>query len=131
MPKEFYQTYRQGEKAEQLIKLIRKIDTKILSGEVVWTWPHVMRVMIDEAILMANVTVNRYDTIICSMIPGKGRDTVRKNGDYDIVQDRDDSYRLWVSNSSINPVQATNREICNQIAEFLEPVLARKIHTSI
>ena len=60
MPKEFYQTYRQGEKAEQLIKLIRKIDTKILSGEVVWTWPHVMRVMIDEAILMANVTVNRY-----------------------------------------------------------------------
>lgn len=131
MPKEFYQTYRQGEKAEQLIKLIRKIDTKILSGEVIWTWPHVMRVMIDEAILMANVTVNRYDTIICSMIPGKGRDTVRKNGDYDIVQDRDDSYRLWVSNSSINPVQATNREICNQIAEFLEPVLARKIQTSI
>ena len=131
MPKEFYQQYRKGEKAEQLIEIIQTINEKIQNGEEMWTWAHVMRVMIDENILLSNISVNRFDVIICSMIPGKGRDTVRKNGDYDIVKDRKDSYHTWLSNSMINPFQATNREICQQIVERFAPILSRKIHAAL
>lgn len=131
MPCEFYQLYRNGDKATQLIKIINDINNVILSGEEMWTWAHVMRVMIDENILMANVSVNRFDALICSMIPGKGRDTVRKNGDYDIVKDRRDSYHTWLSNCAIHPVQATNREICQQIVKRFAPVLGRRIHAAL
>ena len=132
MPKEFYQQYRQGNKAAMLIEIVQQVNDIIQSGEEMWTWAHVMRVMIDENILLANVTVNRYDAIICSMIPGKGRDTVRKNGNYTLlVGQRGDSYHLWTSNSFVNPVQASNREICFQIAERFAPILSRKIHATL
>ena len=131
MPREFYQQYRNGDKATQLIRIINDINNVILSGEEMWTWAHVMRVMIDENILMANVSVNRFDALICSMIPGKGRDTVRKNGDYDIVKDCKDSYHTWLSNNMIHPVQATNREICQQIVARFAPVLGRKTHATL
>ena len=131
MPKEFYQLYRSGEKAERVIAIVQKINDQIQSGEVMWTWAHVMRVMIDENILLSSVSINRYDAIICALIPGKGRDTVRKNGDYSIMDDRDDSYRLWPSNTNINPVKASAREICEQIVQLFAPVLSRQLHTSI
>ena len=128
MPKEFYQSFRQGERAQQLIEIVGQIDRKIASGTTMWTWAHVMRVMVDECILMANISVNRFDTIICSMIPGKGRDTVRKNGRYaDIMARPEESYHTWSSLSEINPTQATNREICQQIAQEFLPVLGRRI----
>jgi hypothetical protein len=130
MPKEFYQQYRQGEKAEQLIAIIQDINEKIVNNEENWTWALVMRVMIDENILLANISVNRFDAIICSMIPGKGRDTVRKNGDYDIMRDRDDTYHTWSGQSHLNPKKATNRDLCHQIALRFAPILSRKI-TSI
>lgn len=125
MPKEFYQTYRHGEKAQQLIDILRHIDEVIASGEEMWTWAHVMRVMTDESILMATVSVNRFDTIICSMIPGKGKDSVRKNGDYSIMGDRDYSYHTWAANASVNATQASNREICEQIVEQFKPIIGR------
>ena len=141
MPREFYQMYRSGDKATQLIKIINDINNVILSGEEMWTWAHVMRVMhmrdsitgvmIDENILMANVSVNRFDALICSMIPGKGRDTVRKNGEYCLVKNRTDSYHTWLSNSMIHPLQATNREICQQIVERFAPILSRRIHATL
>jgi hypothetical protein len=131
MPKEFYQRYREQKTAEQLISLVQQLDERIRSKGEAWTWAHVMRVMIDEHILMAQVTVNRFDQIICSMIPGKGRDSVRKNGSYSIVDDRDECYFTWVTNSNINPVQASNHEICVQIAQFLSPILSRKLHVSV
>jgi hypothetical protein len=131
MPKELYQLYRKGEKAEQLIALIQDINEKIVNNEENWTWAQVMRVMIDENVLQSNISINRFDVIICSMIPGKGRDTVRKNGDYSIVTDRGNSYRLWTSQSHINPTEATNRELCYQIAQHLAPVLTRTVTSAI
>ena len=125
MPKEFYMRYRSGERAQQLINIIQEINEVIQSGEEMWTWAHVMRVMVDESILMANVSNTRFDAIICSIIPDKGIDTVRKNGDFTIMKDRNDSHHLWVSNRGINPVQATNREICKQIVERFTPILTR------
>ena len=126
MPKELYQTFRKGEKAQQLIQIIRHIEDVIQSREEMWTWAHVMRVMMDENILMP-VTTNRFDTIICSMIPGKGRDTVRKNGDYTIMTDQDSSYRTWTSVSALSPSEASNKEICQQIAQCFAPILSRPI----
>ena len=123
MPKEVYQRYREGERARLLIETVQEINDRIQSGEVMWTWAHVMRAMIDENILLTNVSINRFDVIICAMIPGKGRDTVRKNGDYTIVKDRDMSYHMWTSNGHINPVEASNRDICEQIAQCFQKLL--------
>lgn len=127
MPKEFYQMYRTGERAEQLIAIIRQIDDVIQSGREMWTWAHVMRVMVDENILMANVSVNRFDVIICSIIPHRGRDTVRKHGNYRIMNERARTYREFASIGSLNPQEASDREICQQIAQHFAPVLSRRI----
>ena len=126
MPKELYQTFRKGEKAHQLIQIIRHIDDVIQSRDEMWTWAHVMRVMMDENILMP-VTPNRFDTIIWSMIPGKGRDTVRKNGNYEITFKADNSYRTWTSAGNVCATEASNKEICQQIAQCFAPILSRPI----
>jgi hypothetical protein len=91
-----------------------------------------MRVMVDENILLATISPNRFDTIITSMIPGKGVDNVRKNGDYrTIMKDREYSYHSWTDNSHLNPTQASNKELCRQIAAFFAPILSRKTFVSI
>ena len=126
MPKELYQTFRKGEKAQQLIQIIRHIEDVIQSREEMWTWAHVMRVMMDENILIP-VKPNRFDTIICSMIPGKGRDTVRKNGDYLFMSDPDKSYHAWSSSEYLAPREASNKDICQQIAQCFAPILSRHI----
>ena len=125
MPKELYPLYRKGEKAQRLIDIVRDIDREISLCNTMCTWAHVMRVMVDENILMANVSINRFDVIICGMIPGKGRDNVRKNGDYNIMNKRDMTYRTWASLTNINPTEATNRAICEEIVEKFKPILSR------
>ena len=125
MPREFMPRFRQPEVAEKLIEIIRKIDEVIASKQENWTWAHVMRVMCDEGILY-KPTVNRFDALICSMIPGKGRDNVRKNGDY-MILDCHEPWSSWTKNSYLNPYQAQERTICMMIALEFQPVLERKI----
>ncbi|MBQ5476489.1 MAG: hypothetical protein IIT64_01650 [Bacteroidaceae bacterium] len=126
MPKEFMPYYRSETIAVKLIDIIRKIDEKIASKEDNWDWAHVMRVMIDEGIILTNTTPNKFDQLICAMVPGKGRDNVRKNGDYSIL-DNKDPWPLWTKESHLNPQEAQDRTICNMIAKEFEPVLRRKI----
>ena len=126
MPREFMPRYRQPEVAQKLIDIIRHIDNVINSRQENWTWAHVMRVMKDEGILY-NPTVNRFDQIICSMVPNKGRDTVRKHGDYVFLLNQKDPWSLWPSQAYLNPALAAERSICNQIAIEFAPVLQRKI----
>jgi hypothetical protein len=131
MPKEFMPHYRLEDVASQLIEIVRQIDTKIATRQENWDWAHVMKVMIDEGIIM-HVVPNKFDQLVCSMIPGKGRDTVRKNGDYrTIMKDREYSYHSWTDNSHLNPTQASNKELCRQIAAFFAPILSRKTFVSI
>ena len=129
MPREFMPRYRQPEVAEKLIEIVRKIDAVIASKQENWTWAHVMRVMVDEGILY-KPTINRFDQLICSMIPGKGRDTVRKHGDYDYLMGQEDSWSLWPS-SYLNPALAAERSICNQIALEFAPILTRTIRLDL
>ena len=127
MPKHLYAGYREPERAKQLIKIVQTINEKMQNGDVRWTWAHVMRVMIDEKILLADISYNSFDEVICSMIPGKGRDTVRKNGRYEVImKDRGTSYHQLVSNAHIDPVAASTREICCQIAQLFAPIIGRK-----
>lgn len=128
MPRDFMPRYRQPEMAQQLIEIIRHIDAVIASRQENWTWAHVMRVMTDELILF-KLTPNRFDAIICSMIPGKGRDTVRKHGDYEYLMGQGDSWSMWptMEMSYINPTLAAERSVCNQIALEFAPILARTI----
>lgn len=128
MPREFMPRYRQPEVAERLIEIVREINDIIASKQENWTWAHVMRVMTDELILY-NPTVNRFDTIICSMIPNKGRDTVRKHGDYVYLLSHKDPWSQWPTEetSYINPTLAAERIICEQIARKFAPILTRKI----
>ena len=126
MPREFMPRFRQPEVARQLIDIVRKIDATISSRQENWTWAHVMRVMKDEGILF-NLSVNCFDKIICSMIPNKGRDTVRKNGDYAYLMGQKESWSQWPKLAHLNPELAAARSICNQIALEFAPVLNRRI----
>ena len=126
MPREFMPYYRSETIAAKLIDIIRKIDEKIASKEDNWDWAHVMRVMIDEGIILTNTTPNKFDQLICAMVPGKGRDNVRKNGDYSIL-DHKDPWPLWTKESHLNPQETQDRTICNMIAQEFQPVLRRKI----
>ena len=128
MPRDFMPRYRQPEVAEQLIEIVRKIDAIITSKQENWTWAHVMRVMTDELILY-KPSFNRFDTIICSMIPNKGCDNVRKNGNYKYLLSHEDAWSQWPRPeiSFINPTLAAERTICYQIALLFEPILTRKI----
>ena len=130
MPREFMPRYRQPEIAQQLIEIIREIDAVIASRQENWTWAHVMRVMKDEGILY-KPSINCFDAIICSMIPGKGRDTVRKHGDYAYIMGQSESWYSWTSQSYINPTLAAERSICNQIALRFAPILTRTIRTEL
>ena len=130
MPREFMPRFRQPEVAEKLIEIVRKIDTVIATKQENWTWAHVMRVMVDEGILY-KPTVNRFDQIICSMIPDKGRDTVRKHGDYVFLMSQKDPWPSWTSQSYINPTLAAARSICNQIALEFAPILQRTIRAEL
>ncbi len=123
MPREITEYYRESSKAALLINMVRAINDEI-DGGALWTWAHVMRVMVDEHIVSAQIKVNRFDSIICSMIPGKGKDTVRKKGDFSIMLDRSLSYRTW-SITSLNPIEADNRRICDEIVKKLKPILLR------
>jgi len=126
MPREILPRYRQPDIAEKLIEIVRKIDETIATKEKMWTWAHVMRVMIDEGII-CHCSNNRFDGIICSMIPGKGRDNVRKNGDYTYLLNQESSWPFWPTLSHLNPALAAARTVCNQIALCFEPILTRKI----
>lgn len=126
MPCEFMSRYRQPEVAEQLIEIIRKIDAVITTKQEKWTWAHVMRVMIDEGIIY-KITPNRFDTLICSMVPTRKGDTIRKHGDYAYLMRQKDSWPFWTSQPHLNPDLAAARSICNQIALEFAPILTRKI----
>ena len=131
MPREFMPRYRQPEVAEKLIEIIRHIDAVIASKQENWTWAHVMRVMCDEGILY-KPTINRFDQLVCAMIPNKGRNTVRKHGDYAfIMEEQEDPWTLWPKDSYLNPTLAAERSICNQIALEFAPILTRTIRLEI
>lgn len=125
MPKVFTPYYRDSGIAAQLIEIVRSIDGKISCNAENWTWAHVMRVMIDEGIIF-KITPNRFDTIITSMIPGKGKDNVRHKGDYTIISKKN-PWPLWGKTSALDPEEAQDRIICNMIAMEFQPVIRRKI----
>ena len=125
MPKEFTPRFRQKERAEKLMEIIRCINDKISTDQENWTWAHVMKVMIDEGIIFS-ITPNKFDTLIRGMIPGKNKDTIRKHGDYSIIKD-EEPWSEWTSQSFINPGVAADRMICETIAQEFSPVLERKI----
>ena len=124
MPKEFSPKYRDPKMAQQLIEIIREIDEIISTRAEIWTWAHVMRVMMDEGILI-KLKVNRFDAIICSMIPGKGRDTVRKSGKYSYLMDQEMPWSMW--SSTIEANLGSEKTICNMIALKFAPILERTI----
>ena len=131
MPRDFMPRFRQQEVAEKLIEIVRKIDDVIASKQETWTWAHVMRVMCDEGILY-KPTINRFDQLVCAMIPDKGRDTVRKHGDYAfIMEEQEDPWTLWPKDSYLNPTLAAERSICNQIALEFAPILTRTIRLEL
>ena len=126
MPKEFTPIYRQPQKAALLMEIIRRIDRKISTHEEDWTWAHVMRVMTDEGIMFGiKLTPNRFDTII-SNITGKGRDNIRKSGDYGLMN-QEEPWTMWPKESYLDPTMAAHRTICMMIAQELSPILGRKV----
>ncbi len=125
MPSEFTPNFRKKDVAKQLVEIIRKIDNIISTKSEMWTWAHVMRVMVDEGILF-EIKKNRFDSIICSIVPNRGIGTVRKHGDYELLLDQENPWSLWPK-SHIDPVMGSHRTMCNMIAQEFAPVLTNKI----
>ena len=112
--------YRKGQKAEQLVMIIREINTRVENDDN-WNWAMVMKVMLDEGLLMTNIP-NKFDRLILSMIPDKGIDTVRKSGDYSILEERR-SWHRWISNPRDDWKEAANRSVCEEIYAYFIPLL--------
>ncbi len=125
MPSLFYPLFREVETAKKLQEVIQRIHIKISNKTEPWDWALVMKVMMDELIIM-RTTANKFDTIISQMIPQHpGR--IRKSGDYTITKEKDDPWSLWPKNSTLNPTKAELRTKCNQIAIEFQDLLGRKI----
>ena len=116
-------TYRTGKKANMLIKIVRQIDEHI-KVDSYWKWAHVMKVMMDAKIIMTNIP-NKFDALICWMIPGKGKDNVRKSGNYSII-DESRPWREFCDMPNINFNEYMNREVCSQIYDLFKPLLGSK-----
>ena len=115
--------YRKGEKAEKLVMIIREINSRVENDEN-WNWALVMKVMLDEGLLMTNIP-NKFDRLILSMIPGKGVDTVRKSGDYSVIEERR-SWHRWISNPRDDWKEAANRSVCEEIYAYFRPLVNQK-----
>lgn len=113
-------TYRTGKKANMLIKVVRQIDEHI-KVDCYWKWAHAMKVMMDAKIIMTNVP-NKFDALICWMIPGKGKDNVRKSGNYCIIDEKR-HWRDFCDMPNINYDEYMDREVCSQIYELFKPLL--------
>lgn len=120
LPSTIAPKYRKGEKAEQLVMIIREVNTRVENDEN-WNWALVMKVMLDEGLLMTNIP-NKFDRLMLSMIPGKGVDTVRKSGDYSVIEDRR-SWHRWISNPNDDWKEAANRTVCEEIYAYFRPLL--------
>lgn len=114
-------TYRTGKKANMLIKIVREIDERI-KVDSNWKWSYAMKVMLDAKIIMTNIP-NKFDTLICWMIPGKGKDNVRKSGNYNIITNEDRPWSKFCDMPNVNFNEAMDREICSQIYELIKPIL--------
>ena len=119
-----YPEYREGKKLEQLKEALLVIDAKIHGHMVRWTWAYVMRVMLDENILTTNV-VTQFDELVCGLI-SKGKDTVRKNGDYSKLMDRKESYHFWPKDYKIGKELAHDRFFCYEVFNELAAVLDKR-----
>lgn len=111
--------YRKREKLEQLVTIIEEVDKKVMNDSN-WTWAIVMKVMRDECILMTNIP-NKFEHLIRSMLPDKGKDLVRKNGDY-LILDNKRPWHKWISNPHDDPEEAAKRAICEEIYEYFKPI---------
>jgi hypothetical protein len=114
-------TYRTGKKANMLIKIVREIDERI-KVDSNWKWSYAMKVMLDAKIILTNIP-NKFDTLICWMIPNKGKDNVRKSGDYKIVTNEDRPWTKFLDMPNVNFDEYMDREICSQIYEVIKPLL--------
>ena len=116
--------FRKGKKAERLVMIIREINARVENDEN-WTWALVMKVMLDEGLLMTNIA-NKFDRLIISMIPDKGIDTVRKSGDYNVKEDSR-SWHEWISNPHDDWKEAANRSVCEEIYAYFSPLFIEQI----
>ena len=111
--------YRKPEKLEQLVKIIEEVDKKVINDNN-WTWAIVMKVMLDEGILLTNIP-NKFEHLIRAMLPGKSIDKVRKNGDYLILKIKR-PWHKWISNPHDDPEEAAKRAICEEIFEYFKEI---------
>ena len=123
LPDSVAHQYRTGDKAEQLVMIIREIDVKVRNDSK-WTWALVMKVMLDEGLLTTDIR-NKFDVLICQIVEGKGLTSVRNNGDYTVLEDSR-SWIQWISNSHDNWKEAVQRSVCEEIYKYFEPLLNPK-----
>jgi hypothetical protein len=120
LPDSVHPKFRKGEKAEKLVMIIREINAKVINDSN-WTWALVMKVMLDEGLIITNIR-NRFDKLICMMVEDKGGGNVRNNGDFSVFQDSR-SWHDWISNPHDDWKEAADRAVCQEMYEYFLPIL--------
>ena len=118
------QKYRDEESIVLLREILAEVDVYISQNPNKWTWAHVMRVMIDGVIL--NTSINsKFDNLICWLVPGKKKDSVRKNGDY-MIMTSGVSWQRWSGDNSYVDNEAQNYMICKEIYQQFKKLIERQ-----
>lgn len=116
--------YRDPQTIGMLREILAEIDIRIKQNPNTWTWAHVMRVMYDGDILCTNIN-SRFDNFVCSLVPGKKKDSVRKNGDYMMMKPTTPWHRWKCDNSQVEN-EAHHYMMCKEVYQEFKALIERQ-----
>jgi hypothetical protein len=116
--------YRDVESIALLRQILAEVDIRIRQNPNTWTWAHVMRVMSDGGILYTNIN-SQFDNLVCSLVSGKKKDSVRKNGDYMIMKPTA-SWERWGGDGRHVQNEAHHYMMCKEIYQEFKGLIERQ-----
>lgn len=116
--------YRDEHSIQTLKEILEEVDNEIVNNPSTWTWAHVMRVMTDAGILGTNI-YSQFDNLIRWFLPDKKKESVRKHGDY-IIMETDRPWHRWQGDgSTIKDGESHHIMMCKQISKLFEPLTVK------
>ena len=113
--------YRSDEFIENLRAVLTEVNSVIVHNPGTWTWAQVMRVMTDASILNTNIA-SKFESLVLWLLPDKKKESVRKHGDYCIMDASAPWYRWRGDNSQVEH-EARNYMMCKEISQLFESII--------
>lgn len=116
--------YRDDASIEKLSQILSEVDVRIRQNPNTWTWAHVMRVMTDGGILNTRIN-SQFDQLVCSLVPGKKKDSVRKNGNYAIM-DTTSPWMRWLGDGHHVDNESYHHMLCKEVYQEFKELIERQ-----